>query len=261
MNSALPLVRSFSSPAAGAERQRDGCRPGAAATRPAHRPSRVRGEPCSGLTGREHYPLAERDGVKRRGGPGRPRSPPRPRSPTNSARGRLRRERGARRARARPGRASARRPAWRRSARPRRGPTSKDSNGRSSAPARAPAWRVTSAIPEWPADSGSAPQAAASAATIPNASGNVLGITCASQAGSRSGRSSCSSRPVKCTRSAAAGAAAQPVAPGARRGTRSGTSARPAGRPPARARAPRSRAGRRGRAAAGASTKRPSASR
>ena len=60
-----------------------------------------------------------------------------------------------------------------------------------------------------PADSGSAPQAAASAATMPNASGNVLGITCASQAGSRLGRSSCSRRPVKWIRSAARGGGAQ----------------------------------------------------
>ena len=43
---------------------------------------------------------------------------------------------------------------------------------------------------------------------MPKASGKVLGITCASQAGSRSGRSSCSSRPVKWIRSAAPGAAA-----------------------------------------------------
>ena len=35
--------------------------------------------------------------------------------------------------------------------------------------------RVTSASPEWSDDTGSAPQAAASAATIPNASGKVLG--------------------------------------------------------------------------------------
>ena len=47
---------------------------------------------------------------------------------------------------------------------------------------------VTSAMPEWPADSGSAPHAAASAATMPNDSGNVHGITCASQAGSSIGQ-------------------------------------------------------------------------
>ena len=37
---------------------------------------------------------------------------------------------------------------------------------------------MTSASPEWDAESGSAPHAAASTATMPNASGNVLGTTC-----------------------------------------------------------------------------------
>ena len=44
---------------------------------------------------------------------------------------------------------------------------------------------------------GSAPHAAASAATIPNASGNVLGTTCASHGGSSGASSSCSRRPVE----------------------------------------------------------------
>ena len=55
----------------------------------------------------------------------------------------------------------------------------------------------------------SAPQAAASTATIPKASGKVLGTTWASQAGSRSGRSSCSRRPVKLARSNARPAASR----------------------------------------------------
>ena len=54
-------------------------------------------------------------------------------------------------------------------------------------------------MPEWPATTGSAPQAAASAATIPNASGNVLGIAIASAAGSTSVSSECSSRPAQWT--------------------------------------------------------------
>ena len=48
---------------------------------------------------------------------------------------------------------------------------------------------MTSASPEWDAESGRAPQQAASAATMPNASGKVLGTTCDSHAGSSSGRS------------------------------------------------------------------------
>ena len=120
---------------------------------------------------------------------------------------------------------------------------------------------VTSAIPEWLAESGSAPQAAASAATMPKASGKVLGMTCASQAGRRSGRSSCSSRPVKWMRSAAAGAARSQSSPDAVE-ERAQVLQRPrAARPPARGPARRSRAGRPGRARASASTKRPSASR
>jgi len=57
------------------------------------------------------------------------------------------------------------------------------------------------------AESGSAPQAAASAATIPNDSGNVLGTTWAEELASSCGRSSCSRRPVKYTRSKAPRAA------------------------------------------------------
>jgi hypothetical protein len=88
------------------------------------------------------------------------------------------------------------------------GPTSKVSHGRTSPGTAAASARATSAIPEWPATTGSAPQAAASAATMPNASGNVLGIASASAAGSTSASSECSSRPaqwtVRVTRSAAA---------------------------------------------------------
>ena len=51
------------------------------------------------------------------------------------------------------------------------------------------------------ADTGSTPHAAASAATIPKASGNVLGTTWASQAGSRSASSPCSRRPTHVMRS------------------------------------------------------------
>ena len=91
------------------------------------------------------------------------------------------------------------------------GPTSNESSGRSSSGNAGASVAVTSAIPEWPADSGSTPHAAASAATIPNASGKVLGITWASQAGSRSGRSSCSSRPVKWIRPAASRSRGQPL--------------------------------------------------
>ena len=49
---------------------------------------------------------------------------------------------------------------------------------------------------------GSAPHDAASAATMPNASGNVLGIASASAAGSTSVSSSCSSRPAQWIRAA-----------------------------------------------------------
>ena len=76
-------------------------------------------------------------------------------------------------------------------------PRSNDSSGRrssGSAPARI---FDTSASPECAAETGSTPQEAASAATMPNASGQVLGTTCAWHEGSRSGRSEYSSRPVK----------------------------------------------------------------
>ena len=89
------------------------------------------------------------------------------------------------------------------------GPRSNCNSGRSSAGSAAASLAVTSASPECDADSGSSPQAAASAATMPNASGNVLGTTCASHAGSSHGRSEYSRRPVKTTRPAASGAAAR----------------------------------------------------
>ena len=59
--------------------------------------------------------------------------------------------------------------------------------------------RLTSAAPECAAETGSTPAAAASAATIPNASGKVLGKTRASPAGTSSATSSCSSRPANAT--------------------------------------------------------------
>jgi len=52
-------------------------------------------------------------------------------------------------------------------------------------------------MPEWPATTGNAPQAAASAATMPNASGNVLGIATASVTGRTSVSSPWSRRPAK----------------------------------------------------------------
>ena len=61
---------------------------------------------------------------------------------------------------------------------------------------------ATSPRPLWFATTGSAPQAAPSAATIPNASGNVLGTTIASVAGSRSASSAWSSRPAHTVRCA-----------------------------------------------------------
>ncbi len=69
--------------------------------------------------------------------------------------------------------------------------------------------RDTSRIPEWSAETGSAPQAAASTATIPKASGNVLGMTSASARGSSSATSSCSSRPTKSTEAATPRAASR----------------------------------------------------
>ena len=216
MNSALPLDRSGSSRPQRGQRQRR-----AAAAR--HR--RAAALPCSGRGSPGGTIRWRSRGAERRGVPRRPRSPLRRRSPTSSG-APPRRQRGARplalgRIEGEPGdqlggdlldrvRADVER-------------QQRPQLGRQRRRERA----VTSAMPECAADSGSAPQAAASAATMPNASGNVLGMTWASHAGSRSGRSSCSSRPVKWTRSAAAGAAASHVRPGARRGTRAGSSARP----------------------------------
>ena len=57
-----------------------------------------------------------------------------------------------------------------------------------------------SARPEWRATSGGEPQAAASAATMPNASGNADGVTPTSASGHRCARWRCSSGPVKSTR-------------------------------------------------------------
>ena len=173
-------------PAAGGQRQRD--RERAERRERGLTVLRVR------LTGREHYPLAERWRVEAALGrrdhalrDALPGVPP----------GGLRGQRGARLVALRAGRARARSRASTAISSTASGPTSKDSSGRRSRAARAPAWRSPRPCPEWSADSGSAPQAAASAATMPKDSGKVLGITCASQAGSRSGRSSCSSRPVK----------------------------------------------------------------
>ncbi len=56
--------------------------------------------------------------------------------------------------------------------------------------------RETSRMPEWSAETGGTPQAAASAATMPNASGKTLGITRVSAAGITSATSACSSRPL-----------------------------------------------------------------
>ena len=68
---------------------------------------------------------------------------------------------------------------------------------------------VTSARPECAAEIGSEPQAAASAATIPNASGNMLGIRTHSDTGIRRASSPCSSRPVNTTVSCLRRAAAK----------------------------------------------------
>ena len=59
---------------------------------------------------------------------------------------------------------------------------------------------VTSARPEWDDDSGIDPQHAASARTMPKASGNVLGTTTTRDRPIRSETWSCSSLPVKWTR-------------------------------------------------------------
>ena len=88
-------------------------------------------------------------------------------------------------------------------------PTSKSSHGRACSGTSAASAPVTSARPECAALTGRAPQAAASAATIPNASGNVMGTTWASQAGSSSASSGCSRRPVSATRSGSRAAAAR----------------------------------------------------
>ena len=81
-------------------------------------------------------------------------------------------------------------------------PAGNEVSGAISAGSASASFCETSSIPECPAETGRAPQAAASAATIPNASGKVLGITRASAFGSSSATSSCSSRPMKSTDSA-----------------------------------------------------------
>ena len=88
-------------------------------------------------------------------------------------------------------------------------PSWKDSWARrSGGTAGASTW-VTSASPEWSADSGTDPQHAASASTMPNASGKVLGTTTACEALISSLTSSCSIRPAKCTRRMAPAAASR----------------------------------------------------
>ena len=124
------------------------------------------------------------------------------RRPTSSARARRRRSPRACGRAASAGASSQRGEALGELRRPRPGrPRTSATAGPRAAPPR-PARGATSARPEWPATTGSAPHAAASAATMPNASGNVLGIASASAAGSTSASSSCSSRPAQCTRSA-----------------------------------------------------------
>ena len=86
-------------------------------------------------------------------------------------------------------------------------PTGNDSQGRAGTGTAAASGAVTSARPECAAEIGRMPHAAASAATMPKASGNVLGTTWASQAASSGASSSCSSRPVSTTRSPSAAAA------------------------------------------------------
>ncbi len=63
------------------------------------------------------------------------------------------------------------------------------SSGRAASGTTSESVAATSPSPLWRATTGNEPQAAASAATIPNASGNVLGTTIASVAGSRSASS------------------------------------------------------------------------
>jgi hypothetical protein len=89
------------------------------------------------------------------------------------------------------------------------GPSWKDSCERRSLRTAGASTSVTSASPEWSADSGIDPQHAASARTMPNASGKVLGMTSACDADINSDTSSCSIRPAKCRRCIAAGAAAR----------------------------------------------------
>ena len=166
------------------------------------------------LTGREHYPVGERDGVDASRRPWAAAITPWATLSQRVAARRLGRQR-----RAGPvalgGSSVSQAISFAAICSTASGPRSNESSGRSSGSSAGASVRVTSARPECAADSGNAPQAAASAATMPNASGNVLGTTWASQAGSRSGRSSCSRRPVKCTRSAAAGAAASQSSPDA----------------------------------------------
>ena len=82
------------------------------------------------------------------------------------------------------------------------GPTSNDSHSRAGRDRR-DSVRATSPSPEWFATTGSVPHAAASAATIPNASGNVLVTAIASAAGSRSASSCVVEPPAHATRSVA----------------------------------------------------------
>ena len=84
---------------------------------------------------------------------------------------------------------------------PARGPfRSREDGVRACAGTASRSVRATSPMPEWFATTGSVPQAAASAATMPNASGNVLVIAIASAAGNRSATSSWASRPANATR-------------------------------------------------------------
>ena len=118
------------------------------------------------------------------------------------------------------------------------GPTSNVSQGRTSCGTACASARATSAIPECPATTGSAPHAAASAATIPNDSGNVLGIASASAAGSTSASSSWSSRPAQWIRAVMPLAAARYAAasgPSASRNAASSGSSRPSSPRSARA--------------------------
>ena len=103
---------------------------------------------------------------------------------------------------------------------------------------------VTSAMPEWAADSGSAPQAAASAATIPNASGkrarHHLRLAGGQQVGQVVVLEPAGEVDALGGLRRAAAPAQLPVQPVEEGGA--GSAARPAARPPARGRARRSRA-------------------